>query len=453
MPAQVDQTVRLTYAPAQGQWGPLSRTVFADRPDEAWAMLPMTIISGVYDRPDGVIDKPRGYADADGVLGEMVRTRLRQEVSVQTLKQANRDWFYFEKRHIDKRWEIKHRQTTRDAARPASDTYGDTLQDWDFVMTFRDRILAREGLTAQSPPRDIAYAIGWELCRNWRGGGSRNHPADVLTHRSWCLGAATTAMAILESLGIPCRGSAVSEHATCEVQLDGRWHLIDSSKHIIAPETLSTAFMPTDYAQLTTNPTSPEHGSEISDHHRGLFYHFADAHYGIPDGRWIRNSLLEYCPSFANALYPNRNQYKFKTLDPKRLAILKRDKVPAVEHFKLWQDLNTGDRLRDEVYLGDLDGLRAVELQLRLYPIDGQLPSREQLNTLEFELNGHVLPVSQLSSEPWKVPKLDPGRLTLTLPVETFVANQANVFEWINRGSKDQIFRFALLPAVVEAKG
>lgn len=447
------QPTRLPFAPADSPWQPLVRTIFSDRPNETYDMLPMTIVTAVYDGPDGQIAKPPGYGQADSVLGEMVRRKLKKPITPETLQQVNRDWFYFEDRHIDRRWQVKHQQASPTTGRPTSETFGDLQKDWDFVMAFRDRILTREGLTAQSPPADIAYAIGWELCRNWRGGGMRNHPADVLTHRSWCLGAATAAMAIFESLGIPCRGSAVSEHATCEVLLDGKWQLIDSSSHIIERDPPSTALMPTDYVDLTTDPTSPMHGPLINDHHRSLFYHFADAHYGIPDGRWIRETLLEYCPAFAHALYPNRTNYKFKTLDPKRLAILKRDKVPAVVHFSLWQDLCPGDRLRDDVYVGDVSDVRAIELQLRLYPVDGQLPDKQQLAALTLTVGQHTFAVSDLANEPWETFKLDPAKLTLTLPVEAFKANAPNEFQWQHQGVNGQcnglVFRFGLLPAVV----
>lgn len=451
----LQNTSRLTYAPAGSDWQPLVRTIFQDSPQDFWDMLPMTIITAVYDEPDGQIAKPVGYEREDGVLGEMVQRRLRQPFTDETKRQINRDWYYFADRHIDKRWKLNHRQSTCTSSRPASETFGDTQKDWNFVMAFRDRILKREGLNAQSPPLEIAKAIAWELCRNWRGGGMRNHPADVLTHRSWCLGAATTATAILESLGIPCRGSAVSEHATCEVLVDGQWYLIDSSSHIVNNKPPSTAFMPTNYMELTTDPTSSRHGPDINDYHRGLFYHFADAHYGIPDGRWIRNTLLEYCPSFAHALYPNQsthNQitYKFKTLDPTRLAILKRDKVPAVEHFLLWQDLNTGDRLRDEVYLGDMSDVRAIELELRFYAVDGKLPDKQQLNDLVFSVGDKHYKVSQLTDQPWETYKLDPAKLTLRVPMEALAAQQANVFQWHHQGKPDTVFRFALLPAVVE---
>ncbi|MEO6908197.1 MAG: hypothetical protein ABI210_09935, partial [Abditibacteriaceae bacterium] len=361
-----------TSSPNTDQWQDISLPLFPEQPSTLYRMVPVWEFHAIYKEPDGEVSQPASYRADDGVLEWHFRNYNKAgDLPFTTAERdrLERKWWYFgarhlDARHLDARFSIENLVEEKEAPRPVSQTYGDRDRDWDVVMSFRDKMLAREGLSAHSDPAQIAYAIAYEIYQNWRGGGVRNHPADVLTHRSWCLGAEITTGVILRSLGIPARGARCSGHAMCEVFVDGIWQLLDSSNHFINHEPKSTVMIPSSYMELTTDPTAKRHGSAMSDYHKGFFYHWPNGHYGIPDGRWEQDSLLYYCPAYAKALYPKAVEYRFKTEDAKRLVILERD-IRQLYRYDLGVYLNPGDRLRESVYLGDCDDVEYFEFVLR----------------------------------------------------------------------------------------
>ncbi len=367
-----------------GQWVAIESLVHRDTPGVRYQMLPAWSFVAIYDEPDGEVPMPDGY-DQPGGAAEWCSAH-GDNLAV------GRRWFYFANRHLDARYHSRHLRATADTPRPISDTYRDIQLDWDHVMQFRDRVLSGAGLELTSSPSRIARVFAREIYANWRGGGPRNHPADVLTHRSWCAGAANTTVAILESLDIPCRLVYTLNHAVCEALLDEVWCVIDSSNHFINHPPGSDCLLPSDFMALTTDPTSEAHGPRISTFHRGMFYRFGPAFYGPPDGRWFNEAQHRLCPAFARTYYPNPTQgaWRFKTADPTRLTILDRsDRV--LGGF----DWEAGQSLRESVYLGDLEGIRHFEFEIALLPSDGGSPREEDIRQLELRVNNQVVPVLQ----------------------------------------------------------
>lgn len=429
-------------------WRPVRLPVYPDWPDVRQDLLPVWSFTAVYGKPDGEILPPAAYDGAGGALEMFATGYGKCPATPQLLAERRRRFFYFDGRHVDPRFHVEHRRSDRDTPRPPSQSYGDSRKDWDHVMAFRDRVLRENGLTARSRPWDMAYAFAREMYRNWRGGGSIRHPADVLTHKAYCLGAANATVAILESLDIPARGVAVSEHALCEAYLDGAWRAIDSSNHYINHPPGSDCLLPTDYMELTATPDSPAHGNRISDFHRAVFYHFADGSYGIPDGRWLREPILWMCPAHARAIYPERERYRFKTLDPNRLRIVERAynflHVPSLAH-----DLSPGETLRESVWLGDLDGVRSFELELRFAPFDGRHPDGDSTRGLEVVVGGEAFDISKTAAWPLRPHWDSTMLLTVPLPRAAFRENAVN---WIHvrNGRKTGVFRIPMTPAIVE---
>ena len=430
------------------QWSGIRMPVFPERPDVAYEMLPVWRFTAVYDGPDGDVPIPDSYMADDGVVEWEVRVKRKEAVTDAAKRSAARAFHYFGPRHLDPRFHLQHRRVGEDVPRPVSETYGDAAKDWDVVMRFRDRVLHEAGLTADSAPGDIAQAFAHEIHRNWRGGGPINHPADVLTHRSWCLGAANTTVALLESLGIPTRGVAVSDHAMCEAFVDGAWRLIDSSNHFINHEPKSVPFLPTDYMWLTTDPTNPAHGDGISDYHRGFFYHFPSPHHGIPDGRWLRESLVYYCPAYARALYPAHPQVRFKSPDPQRLVILERS-YKMLHRPELAIDFEPGHVLRESVFLGDTDDVRRFEFQLRFAEHAGAYPTPESVRGLTLCIGNAIFDLSGEADWPL-MPDFDNTRLlNVPLPAEVFEANAVNWMYLANR-TAGSTFRIPVNIGIVE---
>ena len=433
-----------------GQWQPITMRVFPDRPDVSFGMVPVWRFSARYEGPDGTVERPQSYLAPGGSLEHFVEKELARNPgdADAVCARCAREWHYFGPRHLDPRFHIRHRAAERDVPRPVSQTYGDARKDWDFVMSFRDRVLRREGLAPGSPPREIAYAFAHELYRNWRGGGPRNHPADVLTHRAWCLGAANATVAILESLGIPARGAAVCEHATCEAFVDGAWRLIDSSNHYINHPPGSDCMLPTDYVRFTSDPTSPDHGGKVSDYHRGIFYHFGPAHHGIPDGRWVRESLVEFCPATARALYGECPHLRFKTLDPGRMVILERN-FRMCHRRELAIDLEPGQCLREGGWLDEIDDVEEFEFEIRFAPQEGAHPDPSTTGELLVHVGEEAFRVSDEGRWPAAPHRDDTVLLAVRLPKALFRPRSVNWLR-LQNASRDRRFRIPVTIGVVE---
>lgn len=429
-------------------WTAIRLAAFPERPHLANEMLPVWSFSAIYAEPDGEVPCPASYLAENGVVEWQATGAGRKPLTDDNRREATRRFYYFGPRHLDHRFRIEHRAAGRDVPRPVSDTYGDPEKDWDHVMAFRDATLLKAGLTDQSPPRDIAYAFAREISDHWRGGGPRQHPADVLTHKAYCLGAANTTVAILESLGIPARGVAVSDHAMCEAFLDGAWRLIDSCRKAILHPPGSDYLLPTDYMALTTDPLSPAHGNRISDFHRGLFYHYPAGHYGIPDGRWIRQSLVEMCPATAIALYPRHSAYRFKTRDPHRIVILDRP-IRMLHRYDWGMNLRPGERLREGIYLGDLDGVKSFEFEVRWAHQDGLFPDPAMANDLVLHAGGQTLRLGEAGQWPLRPHHDRTALLSIALPPDLFEPHRVNWLQ-LENVSKGRIYRFPLVPGILE---
>jgi hypothetical protein len=432
-------------------WQEIRLPVFPEQQSTLYGMAPVWEFHAIYDEPDGEVSRPASYLADAGVLEWHFRTYGRGgnlPFTRAARDKLERTWWYFGARHLDARFSIENLIEEKEAPRPVSQTYGERERDWDVVMSFRDKILEREGLSAQSDRTQIAYAIAYEIYQNWRGGGTRNHPADVLTHRSWCLGAENTTCVILRSLGIPARGARCSGHAMCEFFVDGAWQLLDSSNNFINHEPKSTVMIPSSYMELTTNPTASRHGSAMSDYHKGFFYHWPNGHYGIPDGRWEQDSLLYYCPAYAKALYAGAVNYRFKTDDPQRLVILERD-IRQLYRSELGIYLNPGERLRESVYLGDLDDVKHFEFILRFAPCDLRYPTEESTKELMLRVGDTIKPLQSCAAWP-SVPHWDHTvLLTVRLEKDLF---QPNAVNWLclENQSRQRIVRIPVTRAVAE---
>ena len=431
------------------QWQAIQAPVFFEQSENIFPMLPVWRFTALYDRPDGEVEVPKSYFEPDGVLDWELRVKKKKaSFSEQDKRELFRKYYYFENRHLDTRFAFEYPEWNPDLPRPVSDTYGDPQKDLEVLLEFRDRIMLREGLTKASPPRDIAQAFAVEIYRNWRGGGARNHPADVLTHRSWCLGAEITTGVLLRSLGVKTRGVRSSDHAMCEVFLDGKWCLIDSSNHFINHKPKSTCLLPTDYMRLSTDPCSKDHGDKISDYHRGFFYHFPRAHYGLPDGRWLEQSLEYLCPANAKAFYPYHHQYRFKTTDPRRLPILERNRR-MLYRYDLGHNLMPGQSLRESVYIGVCDGITEFEFDIFFHHIDGILPSREHCADLELQVGDQRLRLDQAGQWPMVADWDRTAVLKVKIPVGMIKENAVNWLQLKNR-SRGRIFRLPLTKSIAK---
>ncbi len=394
-------------------WTAIEATVHRDTAPRANRMLPVWSLTAVYDGPDGQVPMPAGYDQPDGAAAWFAAHA--------STAMPRRQWYYFEDRHPDTRYTTRHQPCHRHSARPASQTYGDTQRDWDHVMETRDRILTQAGLSTRSAPMDLARAIGQAVYTHWRGGGPRNHPADVLTHRAWCAGAANATIAMLESLDIPARLVYTLEHAVCEAWLQGGWRVIDSSHHFINHPPTSDHLLPTDFMSLTTHPTAEEHGPRITPFHRGVFYHYGRAFYGPPDGRWFNEAQHRLCPAFAQAYYPGHHAYRFKTSDPTRLTIL--DRSGRVMGGMDWL---AGQALRESVCLGDLSDVRHLEFEMAFRLVNATAPAQADLAQLELRINDQPVIPTPLDQGGLPTGPYDTRLWRIAIPTAAFCPHAIN---------------------------
>ncbi|MHC4872653.1 MAG: hypothetical protein ACYTFY_12495 [Planctomycetota bacterium] len=427
-------------------WHPIKASPFLENPERKEKMLPVWSFRIRYDGPDGEIDIPDSYMGDDGVVEWEIAHKSKSKGLSKEV--AARKYYYYDARHIDKRFSINYRCEKEDEVRPVSDTCGDMAKDREVVFSFRDKILSREGLSKDSAPHELVQAFAYELYKNWRGGGARNHPADVLTHKSWCLGASTATGVLLRSLGVMVRGTRTSDHAMCEALLDNKWHLIDSSNHFINHEPKSVPFLPTDFMRLSTDPLSDLHGEEISDYHKGFFYHFPAAHYGIADGRWLEQSLLFLCPQYAHALYPDHPQTRFKTLEPGWLEVLTRN-FKMLYRYDLGHNLLAGETLCEEIYLSDLEDAKECIFELRFMHIDGRFPTDAMLSDLVFHINDEEVPVLKLKQGDYREHHDRTVLLDLNIPKDRLKENSVNMFALENKGP-GRFCRIPLTMGIVE---
>lgn len=439
-------------APAM-DWQSIRLPVFPEQQSTFYNMVPVWEFHAIYDEPDGEVPQPASYLADDGVLEWHFRNYGKGKDETLPFTAAEREklarkWWYFGARHLDPRFSIENLVEEKEAPRPVSQTYGERERDWDVVMSFRDKILEREGLSAHSDPAQLAYAFAYEIYKNWRGGGVRNHPADVLTHKTWCLGAETTTCVLLRSLGIPARGVRDSGHAMCEVWGGNKWQLLDSSNHFINHEPKSTVMVPNNYMELSTNPTSARHGAAMSDYHKGFFYHWANGHYGIPDGRWEQHSLLYYCPAYAKALYGDDVDYRFKTQDPHRLVILERD-IRQLYRSELGIYLNPGECLRESIYLGELDDVNHFEFILRFASCDLRYPTQESTRDLILRVGDVSMSLQSCATWPSRPHWDHTILLTVRLEKDLFETNAVNWISLENQ-SRERIVRIPVTQAVAE---
>ncbi len=315
--------------------------------------------------------------------------------------------FVFWNRHIDRRFHIEYPHATRDTPRAVGRTIGDPDREWDILIEHRDRYLREAGLSLSSPPEAIArcfantFATGASGCFDKKpmcttfSDSPRNltHGIEGLLHKSFCVGCAKAFALLADTCGIPSRLIGCGAHYVAEVRIGNTWHMADSvgrhEKNAGYP-----MYFPATFMELILNPFV-DFGLRIPDALREGFFKRVNGQFHFHGGQWDGPKTLRFAMSNAFALYPHEPRWGFKSGDGRRLPLvanrggfywpvvhdsdaaqvleIRRSAFPEPVTEVLGRDylchpLKPGQKLRQSFWLGDLDGLEAVEVAITFAP-------------------------------------------------------------------------------------
>ncbi len=207
----------------------------------------------------------------------------------------------------------------------SSDTRSAHQRDWDALVQWREELFDKHGIHEDTPLLEKVQVLA-EYVRSHSGSTYiSRHPVDMFLHASYCVGKANGLAAMLHTMGIPARTINTLEHSMVEVQVEGRWYLVDNLQSGILfsgrnameafadPEALGASLSETQrgyYKELHSN--SPYNLSAW------WHWHFNQCGLGLDMSRetLLNGAGISVCldPSTAKALYPNAKRYLFKVM-------------------------------------------------------------------------------------------------------------------------------------------
>ncbi|MBN1670861.1 MAG: fibronectin type III domain-containing protein [Kiritimatiellae bacterium] len=108
-----------------------------------------------------------------------------------------------------------------------STTFKNHQKDWDFLVDWRDNVWKNKGYTAQTPLWDKVNALVLAV-RALQSSQTTEHPVEVITKGSWCVGKASLMVALASTMGLEARKLGWHNHTICEVKVNGKWRYVDN---------------------------------------------------------------------------------------------------------------------------------------------------------------------------------------------------------------------------------
>jgi len=396
--------------------------------------------------------------------------------------------FVFWNRHIDRRFHLEYPRTTREAPRLRSQAVGDPEREWQTVLEHRDRYLANAGLSLQSPPEAIvkcladtfkhdAYFKYKPACLAY-GEPTREltNPIEGLLYLSFCVGCAHAMAALADACGYPARTIGLGGHRVAEVLVNGRWHFIENScRH--ADSNGLAAFFPAGFMQVTLEPWKFMDYLPLKK--VAGYLKAPNGQFHFMGGTWKCPVTLRFGASNAHALYPELERWGIKSGDGRRLQILARaggfywenelkelkggvdphwrgkqncpfpasDAGPAAAF--LYHPFRPGERIRQSVWLGDLEGMRGLEVTIPVAPephLDFRPALGQQLTVQVGDFNKSL---ADLAAWPGAEPDRSGHRpCTVTVPVSALKPHSVNWIVLENRSA--EVLQAPFIPAAME---
>lgn len=380
-----------------------------------------------------------------------------------------RKGFVFWDRHIDRRFHIDYPHATRESPRGVGRTLGDPAREWDTLIEHRDRYLCEAGLTPRSPPEQVARCLADSfraesfakkpLCPTFpENPRDLCHGIEGLLFKSWCNGCAYAYVNLADSCGFPVRAIGCGGHIVAEVFVGGRWRMVDSAgRH---PENAGwPIYFESSYMEMVLDPMG-DHGGPVPDGLRQGLAKRPNGQYHFHEGMWQAPPTLRFAAGNAHAIYPEAKRWGFKTLDPKRLPILHNRggfywpvvhtsdaaAVRALRHASfpgpicgegpsrdyLYHAFPPGEKLRQSIYLDDLEGIEAIEVRLAFAPSMPSDFSPERGRELFVRVGDSRQSLAQRGGWPPAPDECGNVISTLRLPPDLFRARSVNWIELDN---------------------
>lgn len=401
------------------------------------------------------------------------------------LRHKDRKRFVFWNRHIDRRFHIRYPHATRESPRFVGRTIGDPAREWDTLIEYRNRYLREAGLTLQSSPEAIAKCLASSflaenfakkpLCPTFP-----DEPRDLgngiegLLYKSNCHGCAYAYVALADSCGFPARAIGCGGHIVAEVFAGNRWRMVDSAgRH---PENAGwPIYFESSYMEIVLDPMG-DHGGNVPDGLREGLSRRLDGQFHFHEGMWQAPPTLRFATSNAHAIYPDSKRWGFKTLDPKRLPIIENRKgfhwpIVHASDDKALRDLRRasfpepitgegpsrdylyhpfkpGQKLRQSIYLDDLDGTEAIEVCFSFAPSRQSDFLSDRGRDLYVQVGDFRQSLSQLNAWPPVSEKSENATSTVRLAPDLFRARSVNWVELVHNGRG--LYHAPCVPSVME---
>lgn len=429
---------------------------------------------------------------ADGELPHPDAARAARDPQGDYANKDQRKYVFWD-RHIDRRFHIEYPHTTKDSPRVQGQAIGDPEGEWDVLIEYRNRYLRAAGLSVDSPRADVARCLAdtfkWEnqfkdkpLCEAYVTGDeikqrAVNHPVEGLVYKAYCVGCAHAYVALAESCGLDARSVGCGAHRVAEVRLNGRWHMIENGGRHEHNAGLVDAYFESSAQEMVLAPLG-DHGGRVPSGYVDGLWGRPNGQYHFSCGTWQGPPTLRYAASNAYALHPELARWGIKSPSPREMPILLNangfyanvnhqtwaprvramrqaalpeplhaGQAPARDH--LYHSFHPGDRLRQSIWLDELDDLDGLEVTIgfgatRVSDFSAPVGKHLLVRVGEFAKS-----LADLDAWPPDDPQNgEPAKSILTVPTEVLTANAVN---WIELHQESgTLFQMPFVPAIKE---
>ena len=442
--------------------------------------LPAWDVTGIYDHADDWIAHPDHDRKKQGLPGEHPDADKRMGV--------------FWNRHVDRRFYISYPHASKDSPRAQGRTIGDPIKEWDVVSEYRDRILADAGLTKDDDQTAVAKALADSfledkfnlkpMCTTFdENPRELSNGVEGLLHKSFCVGCARAFAMMVDMLHMPTRTIGCNGHIIAEVQIDGKWRLVENvGRHT---GNGNEAFFSKSYVESYLDPMG-DIGAYITDEYREGLFKRCNPQFHFGGGMWESANTLRYAMQCAAACYPGLERYGIKEEGTGRLPITRRlngfywpsahsseteelnvlrnrtlpkpiSDVASMRDFFFYQ-LKKGQILRQSVWLDSLEDMKSLEVVFSFAPSkEGDYGSpagdalmvrvgkwSKSLNELKAWPPRNV--TGQTADQP--LDANDNLHCTVEVPISALQANAVNWIELIHDGESP--YHMPCVPAAME---
>ena len=325
-------------------------------------------------------------------------------------------------------------------------------RDWDFLEQSIEEQFNRYGINKYSSTFDRVSCLA-ELCNEHRGRVfPSRHPADVLLHSSFCVGAGNTMTALCHVAGIPARTVHTSSHTMAEVFIDGKWTFVDNFSKDTANEWLEVqpgrkahaVFRNKNFTEVLMNPFSgiiPEI-PDLQAQRYVVYQWTLEPYINTGSLNWLFNQTgmgnvrtdpfnsgaamcVRPCPENVKAIYPEWETPIIESIPGRDNELILN---PRQGWCKTVVQLDRGMGIKKEFYIGEIDSSNSLlSARCDLHLVDGITPGFDPVRGgWEFFVNGKSIPLNNGNY------RFTSGLLSINIPVASFKEKAINEIRLIS---------------------